>query len=375
MSRWSRTLPFSSDHEPRRLERWKYRAPGGATRIFEVAVQVGKPLDVLGLKGTDLDGIRSYSRFLAETAAQLYGGATSVEPRERCPICATPLAGAAVELRAFGVPYVRCPECGHVLVARQPAAAELDRVFTESGEHSATYVDQDALEVRMREIVEPKLAWCLESFRRLRGREPRRAIDVGAGGGHFLAGAERQGLAVEGFEKSRASRAFARQAFGLELRDDEFTGAAVEPADLVTFWGLLEYQQEPRRFLAAARAAVAPEGMLVVEVPRVDALGTLVQASDGAVIARHMDPTTHVNGFTDESLCTALVEEGFAPAAAWYFGMDGYELLVQAALRIGDDTLVARLGELIPVIQRAADRGRQCDDVVIAAVSLSQGER
>jgi hypothetical protein len=83
-----------------------------------------------------------------------------------------------------------------------------------------------------------------------------------------------------------------------------------------------------------------------------------------------MDPTSHVNAFSDESLCTALVEEGFAPIAAWYFGMDAWELVVQVALRAGDEMLVQKLADWIPVVQEAADRGRQCDDVVIAAVPI-----
>jgi SAM-dependent methyltransferase len=185
-----------------------------------------------------------------------------------------------------------------------------------------------------------------------------------------VAGARRHGLKAEGFEKSRASRAFAKEAFGLDLRSDDFTRANLAPADIVTFWGLLEYLQEPRKFLAAARRAVAPDGMLVVEVPRADALGTRVQAVEGAIIARHMDPTSHVNAFSDESLCTALVEEGFAPVAAWYFGMDAYEALVQAALRSDRPALVSALSSWTPALQQTADLGRQCDDIVVAALPM-----
>lgn len=331
-------------------------------------MQIGKPFDVLGLKGTDLGETRSYSRFLGETAQRLYGPAARLEPRESCPICVTSLTNANVELRVFGVAYVRCPECNHVLVGSLAPADALDAVFAESDQHAAPYVDHTAIEARMHGIIAPKVAWCVERFRRHAKRQPARLIDVGAGGGHFLAGAARSGLAVDGFERSRASRAFAQEVFGLGLRQDDFLTATLDPADVVTFWGLLEYVQDPRAFLAAARRALRVDGMLVVEVPRVDSLGTLVQAIESAVVARHMDPTTHVNAFSDESICTALVEEGFAPVAAWYFGMDAYELVVQAAFRAGDAALVTKLAEMIPVLQQAADRGRQCDDIVIAAV-------
>lgn len=366
MSRWFRTQPFAADHSARHTERWEWHGAGEPVG-FDVDVRIGKPLDVMALKGRDLDEVRAYANYLAGCAKQLYEGRDALESRSNCPACARPLRDTTEALRVFGVQYERCSGCGHVMVTRQPTSAALGRVFAESAQHSAVYVDSSALEIRMAQIIAPKLDWCLEQFVRNGCDAPQRVLDVGAGAGHFLAAAARRGMAVEGFEQSRASRAFASEAFRLALRDDDFCAAPVEPAGLVTFWGLLEYVPEPRSFLAAARRAVLPGGLLVVEVPRADALGTLVQAMEGATVARHMDPTSHVNAFSDESLCTALVEEGFAPVAAWYFGMDAWELVVQAAIHLGDDSLVPRLAELIPVIQEAADRGRQCDDIVIAA--------
>jgi 2-polyprenyl-3-methyl-5-hydroxy-6-metoxy-1,4-benzoquinol methylase len=367
MARWSRSMSFSSDHQAQRMERWEYRS-----RIFEVEVRVGKELDVLALKGTDLEEVRSYAKLLERTAVDLYGPASQSTEQRKCPVCRSPLVNPLVELRVFGVPYVRCGECGHVAVGRRPDPRALGRVFAESEGHSAAYVDGQALETRMQQIIAPKIEWSVEHYQRYRGRAPQRVLDVGAGGGHFLAGAQHRGMEVEGFEKSRASRAFAKEAFGLELRADEFATAQLGTADLVTFWGLLEYVQEPRDFLAAARRAVAPGGMLIVEVPRADALSTRVQAVEGAVVARHMDPTTHVNAFSDASLCTALAEEGFAPIAAWYFGMDAYEALVQAALRDNDPDLLRRTAHLIPPLQQAIDLGRQCDDIVVAAVPVER---
>jgi hypothetical protein len=61
------------------------------------------------------------------------------------------------------------------------------------------------------------------------------------------------------------------------------------------------------------------------------------------------------------------VETGFAPCAAWYFGMDAYELLAQVALRLDDESVLDRTEDLVPVLQGGLDRGRQCDDLVLAA--------
>ena len=154
--------------------------------------------------------------------------------------------------------------------------------------------------------------------------------------------------------------------FGIELRNADFLS---EPsgAELVTFFGLLEYTPEPDRFLAAARRALGEVGLLVVEVPRIDCVGTTVQKTWPETIARHLDPTSHVNCFSDESLEIALDRAGFEPVAAWYFGMDAYELLVQLALRGGAE-VGKHLAEPILSLQQAFDAARLCDDIVVAAV-------
>ena len=368
MSNWHRQTPFRADHGQEWNERWEYGAPGHVLLNYDVKVRAGKALDVLKLKGINLDEVREYSSFLETTAARLYGAGADIRQVPDCPLCRAPLANAAVELTVFDVPYVRCSQCGHVGVGARPRPAVLDKIFSESDTHSSTYIDHNSIEIRMEQIIVPKLDWCREHFLDRFRRTPANVIDVGAGGGHFLAGAKRRGMKVEGYEKSRASRTFACEAFGLALRNDDFLAATNNTADLITFWGLLEYVDQPREFIAAAKRRLAPDGMLVVEVPRVDSLGTRLQAMPGAVVARHMDPTTHVNGFTDESLCTALVQEGFSPVAAWYFGMDAYEACVQAALKTGNPALFDVLADFIPVIQQALDRGRQCDDIIIAAI-------
>jgi hypothetical protein len=87
-------------------------------------------------------------------------------------------------------------------------------------------------------------------------------------------------------------------------------------------------------------------------------------------VARHLDPTSHVNCFSDASLATALVTTGFKPVAAWYFGMDVYELVVQLALQLGDPSAVERLAPWIPELQASLDAARLCDDVIVAALPL-----
>lgn len=356
----------------RAQERWEYDGPQG-TVGFDIDVTIGKALDVVALKRTDLDEVRNYARFLADTVQQLFRSGRRLERVTTCPCCGVPTDKAEDAARIFGVAYARCDRCGHAFVREQLAPEALQAVFKESEGHSSTYIDWASIEVRQAQVIRPKIAWLLDIFSRRRGRPPTSAIDVGAGGGHFVAGLRDAGIAAEGIELSAASRQFASEAFGITLSDRDFLADAEErPAiDLVTFWGLLEYVPQPRPLLAKARRRLsADSGLLVVEVPRLNCLGSAVQMQTPDTVARHLDPTSHVNTFTDSSLATALVDSGFQPVAAWYFGMDVYELFVQMALRLGDPAVVDRCADLIPTLQASLDQGRQCDDIIVASVPV-----
>lgn len=354
-------------------ETWEQWAGDRLVASFPVEVTVGKPLNVLGLKNTSLGELRDYAGTLATTAAQLYAD-PAAPPRvvPACPCCDAGTGDAARSVVINQVPYARCRGCGHVFVASQPTPEQLARVFTESDEHSAVYTDPQTVQIRLDQVVKPKLEWVMRTYRRVHGRDPGTVLDAGAGAGHFVAVCRRAGLEARGCELSRSSRRFAKQVFELDLDDRDFLGVPPEPAtlDLLTMWGLLEYTPAPQKFVRAAHPWLRPDGMLIVEVPRMDCVSTAVQEPADAVVARHLDPTSHVNCFSDGSLLSALVGNGFRPVAAWYFGMDAYELLVQIAARCGaaGAEVIERGADLIPYVQAYLDGARACDDIVLACV-------
>ena len=370
---WTRRVSLDGARVSRTTEIWECRDRQEGTLTFEVDVTIGKPLDILALKGTSLSEIREYTRFLQSVVAKLYGPHSATKRVASCPCCDESVSSPHEAASIFGVAYNRCNECGHVFVGSQPEPSALLEVFAESEEHAATYTDRKQIDFRLAQVIKPKVDWMLGVYRGQHGRDPRAVMDVGAGGGHFVEVCRRAGLKAEGYEVSKASRQFARDAFGIELSSQDFLSEidGSEEFDVVTFWGLLEYTPEPCRYLQAAyRRLARDQGMLVAEVPRFDCLGTAVQKLCPDTVARHLDPTSHVNCFSDASLATALVRSGFRPVAAWYFGMDAYELIIQLALQLGDPGAVERLVPWIPELQASLDTARLCDDVIVAAVPL-----
>lgn len=370
---WRRVAPLLSPPTGvRGIEQWELIEEGQVRASYPVEIRHGKKLDVLALKGNNTLDILKYADFLERTGKRLYGPGASLHRLEFCPCCAAQADRAGEAIRVHGGAYVRCPVCGHLFVNPQPDPREMARIYAESEEHSGAYVDRKALDTRLKQIIGPKLDWVLDVFTTQSLGRPGNCADVGAGGGHFLEGLRRAGLPGIGYEVSKASRRFALEAFELDLCAEDFTASApAVPFDLITFWGLLEYLPDPKTYMRAARQRISPEGLLVVEVPRCECLGTAVQGEMPRHAARHMDPTSHLNCFSDASLVSALHDCGFAPVAAWYFGMDIYELLTQLELNLNLPGLVTGAIEHANGLQGCLDAGRLCDDLVVAARPLA----
>ena len=95
-----------------------------------------------------------------------------------------------------------------------------------------------------------------------------------------------------------------------------------------------------------------------------------IQAEFPEGVTRLLLPSHHMNVFTDSSLASLLVRSGYRPIAAWYFGMDVFEALMQVALALDDKRVLLELKSAIPSLQRACDGALLCDDIVMAAVPL-----
>lgn len=375
--RWSRHSPMTWPGQSPLVETWVHTNGHGPV-AHEVAVRVGKPLDVMRFRCFCREQVEADVAYLRDVAQRLYADPSRLCPVARCPCCdaATELARPFVTM--YGAAYVRCGACGHVFVGRQPAREDLEQFFAGSEEVASVYTDEASLELRLRQVIVPKIDWMLDVYRRHFDRAPTSVLDVGAGAGHFVAGCQRAGLKASGLEMNASAVRFARERLGVCLRQGNFLAAtpAEEAHDVVTLWGVLEYVPEPLTFLHAARRwLTSTSGLLVVEVPRADCFSTFVQAEWTDTPVRHAVPKQPYEPLQRRLAGDTVVRAGLRPVAAWYFGMDAYEMLVQQALASGEPALVERLAGAIPGLQSALDAGRLCDDVLLAAVPATAPEQ
>lgn len=369
MISWSRTAPMEPSPDASHTEVWSSkRSSHDPGRSYEVDVRLGKPVDILALKARVLEDFAAHAARTRDSRTRLYASGGTERVRQ-CPICGTDSAGSVPRLTVYGAAYHQCPTCSHCFVINRPTKAALEQFYASDAHYAATYTDVRVAETRVRQVAAPKAEWMVAQFQRLYGRRPQSILDVGAGGGHFVHACRQMGLEARGIELSAASRAFCRDHFGFDLDPVDFTEGwrAFTGVDVVTFWGVIEHVPHPMSLLrAAARLLVGREGLVVAEVPRWESFSTAVQTAFPDSIVRHLDPIGHIHCFTDSSIATAFELAGLAPSAAWYFGMDGYELTMQVAHLLNDNRAVDALGPHIPLLQRAADQGRLSDEIVLA---------
>ena len=98
-------------------------------------------------------------------------------------------------------------------------------------------------------------------------------LDVGTGGGEFAYLLQSLGHGVEGIEPNRGYADYSIREYGLTVQVGFVQDAAFVPDsfDVVTIWHVLEHTEDPGFILALLRSWLKPDGMLVVEVPNVEA--------------------------------------------------------------------------------------------------------
>lgn len=115
----------------------------------------------------------------------------------------------------------------------------------------------------------------LSRYRRIEGllSAPCAALDVGTGGGEFAYLLQTLGHDVQGVEPNKGYAEYAIREYGLAIQVG-FIQEAVLPNnafDVITLWHVLEHTEDPYAVLAKLHTLLKPTGILVIEVPNIEA--------------------------------------------------------------------------------------------------------
>lgn len=174
-----------------------------------------------------------------------------------------------------------------------------------------------------------------------------RYLDVGCGSGGSLGVARALGWQVAGIEMDEAAAAKARR-FTDEIYVGDLLGATFAPGrfDVVTVFHVLEHLTDPVAALRRMLDWLAPEGLLIVEVPNAGGLGARLFGSAWA----GLELPRHLSQFTPETLARAVKHAGGRVVWCWHQAKPRYYLWSWSNyLRDRRRARLARMSELRPV--------------------------
>ena len=186
---------------------------------------------------------------------------------------------------------VRCGDCGLVRLDPQPPPAELRRYYPDNYWFAPDENAASRLEERYRRLVlRDHVRFAEHALRSSGARGP--LVDVGCGGGLFLAMMRQRGFPVIGLDFSReaAGIAWRRQrvpAVCAVLTEAPFPAGACAA---VSMFHVLEHLEDPRAYLEAAGRMLAADGRLIVQVPNAASwqFRLLGRAWNGLDVPRHL---------------------------------------------------------------------------------------
>src|SRR3989344_541795 len=367
MNKWTMTIPFESQNNQKEI--WTCK-DSEKQKNYEVEVTLGKPIDILSLKLSIINDFNKSVAHIKDSRTFLYQN-SALQHVDVCPICKAKTETMPEVFSVYGAHYVACQDCHHYYVKARPTKEALDKFYSRDIHYQSNYADKKTTEKRVQEVAIPKVKWAIQQFERIYKRKPNSILDVGAGSGHFVQACKLMGIKADGVEISESGRDFCKEQFGFDLMDNNFLREWKKfcDYDIITFWGVIEHVPEPMRMLqTASRALSGREGLIIAEVPRWNCLSTTIQSVFSNSIVRHLDPLGHINCFTDSSLATAFKENDIDIVAAWYFGMDAYELATQIAYQLHEDKIIQSMGEYIPSLQNRLDLARLSDEMVFLGI-------
>ena len=218
--------------------------------------------------------------------------------------------------REFAV--VRCGECGLLRLDPQPAPEELHRYYPDNYWFAPERNTAGHLEEAYRRLVlRDHVRFVERALRRSQARGP--LLDVGCGGGLFLALLRRRGFRAAGLDFSREAAAIAwrRQqapAVCALLENAPFRERSLAA---ITMFHVLEHLYDPRAYLSSAFRLLAPDGRLIVQVPNAASwqFRVLGRAWNG------MDVPRHLFDYRAHDLEKLLAASGFQVLRRKYFSL------------------------------------------------------
>lgn len=189
-----------------------------------------------------------------------------------CPLCTSGNHTVVSEWDRRRTPLrtVLCKHCGHAFTNPQPTATELKTFY------AARYRNA------YKGITKPKRKHIyragLRAVERLHYLQPfcsygSKVLDIGSGGGEFVYLLQKAGYSSRGIEPNKGYADFSKTAYGIDVAAGTLEDIGIDPYpwDAITLHHVLEHLADPVGALQSLTAGLDANGLLIIEVPNVEA--------------------------------------------------------------------------------------------------------
>ena len=330
-----------------------------------VEYSYGNPIDFLLLKRNVQRNYPQQVEFWKSKAKLLYSLSL---PQEICVLCGSKDYKIAGNIH--GWPWHQCNNCTHAFNGRYlppEKVLEFYKITDEPINYSDTYTDPEVQDYRRDYVSEAKVNY----ITRYCSNKNRTWLDVAAGNGDVLYLAKNRGYEVSGIEINPDSVRFAKERYGVDLylgKIEDYDKEVGKKWDIISFLGISDIIENPVEYMQIAVRLLNRDGIMVMSFPNFDSLSTRVQfAYPDQIICRHLYPSV-VGSYTEKSATMALEREGFKVIAAWYYGMDFYELLNNLSFsdeRFKKSELCQFLRKMTNDLQHVFDAKKSSDEFMV----------
>jgi len=220
----------------------------------------------------------------------------------QCPIC-----DLSETKPIFDNSLLKCSKCGHGWANLQLDHSYLQQLYAENyfkGEEYADYLaDKEILQLnfakRTKQILKDE-------------QNPKNALEIGCAYGFFYETLKQTfpHVSYQGYDISEAAITYANSNFGPFFSAENYLESSTDKQyDAIFMWDVIEHLANPGAFLAKAQMECKPGGMIYLTTGDFGALLPRLQGKKWRMI----HPPTHLHYFTQKSMTSLLIQNGFEP--------------------------------------------------------------